>query len=473
MDSRPEFLLAKYACVDIIGQGADGRVYKCIRNGTVTAVKVLNMLDPVSRARFRQEVEILKSIDHENVVKLLDADETDGTHWYESEYANESHFGTMFGYLIHSDLDRVRYFGQICLGVLALHEAQPQIIHRDLKPRNILVFQYSEPERHSMLKIADFGMSAIAGESAQLTTTGTVLGTGVYMAPERRQNPKIKTIESDIYSLGITFLEACTGDTTPNSENIDSVSDILRPVIAKMLRHHPADRYHSVKDILKDLSAPSLSMLISGRELQPGDPGGPVFHTNLAGELQHIQNALHSSTTETIADRVNLFERTLDRLGPDVHDNKAQAISSLPLNAVQMIDGVKPDVLLRLVERFDHAAENTKEDDFFFNGSDTWAWFLIQTYNLSSYRQTKQCCLGSLVKVMVRFDQDIIRARVYHFILSVEDPTDMHHLALSLREQGREDIASLLDGVPDERTLDANALRLILSRANHDNSDVK
>jgi eukaryotic-like serine/threonine-protein kinase len=144
-EAFPGFLLAKYRSVDLIDKGVDGWVYKCVRDGAVTAVKVLSTLDSVARARFDQECEILKRLDHPHIVKYLDSGETDGHHWLESEFATEAHFGKMFPYLNYSNHERRNYFLQICLGVLALHESEPPIIHRDLKPRNILVFQSSEP----------------------------------------------------------------------------------------------------------------------------------------------------------------------------------------------------------------------------------------------------------------------------------------------------------------------------------------
>lgn len=257
--ATPKFLLAQYDLAQFIDKGLDGCVYKCVRNGTVTAVKVLvDALDTVARARFDREVEILKRFDHPHIVKLLDAGETDGYHWLESEFAVESHFGKMFPYLNYSNLKRRNCFVQICLGVLALHEANPPIIHCDLKPRNILVFHRPSQQSEPVLKVADFGFSAIAGEYSHLTTSGQVLDTGLYMAPERILNPFLKTPESDIYSLGITFLEACTGEATLG-ENIDNVPEAFRPIIRKMTRHKAKERYQTIRDVLGDFNSLSRS----------------------------------------------------------------------------------------------------------------------------------------------------------------------------------------------------------------------
>jgi serine/threonine protein kinase len=458
----PNFLLARYESVEFLDKGVDGCVYRCVHNSTVTAVKVLlNPLDTVARTRFGREVEILKLFDHRHIVKLLDAGETDGYHWLESEFADESHFGKMFPYLNYSNHERRDCFVQICLGVLALHESDPTIIHRDLKPRNILVFQRPNRESEPVLKVADFGLSAIAGDSSHLTTSGQVLGTGIYMAPERLQNPFLKTPESDIYSLGITFLEACTGGTT-TGENVDNVADVFKPIIRKMIRYSPKERYQSVRNVIIDLNNLSMFQLIYGRDMEPGEVPGPAFSTNTAGQLARIVEVMYNATTENIEPQVTLLEQTLDSLGGDIHDNKAHSISTIPSHIAKLIDQVLPDRLCRLIERFDYAAERTNERDFFFDNPDQWGWFLGETVKVCSYRATKHVCLASLSKIFVRFDTLWLRRYVGHLIYSIEDPADLEHFAACLGEQNRGDIARLLDGVPEERKLEVEALKLAL-----------
>ncbi len=459
----PSFLITKYESVDFIGSGAYGRVFRCLSHGRNTAVKVLNPAsEEVTHIRFLQEIEILKKLDHQHVVKLLNAGEDDGNHWYESEYANEGHFGKMFGYLFYNDLHRVKYFSQICLGLSVIHDLG--IIHRDLKPSNVLVFQ-SESDQEVTLKIADFGLSLIAGVSPRLTATGDVVGTADYLAPEVKQNPRRATVKTDIYSLGITFLEACTGHTSISENNLKSVSPVLAPIIRRMVSFSPDERHQSVAEVLEDLNKPSLSMLILGRELEPNEPGFPSFSSNIAGVLQRQVEVLHSSTPETIEDSTTRLEQSMDRLGSHVYDNKAQTISSIPIHALKILDEVKPVRLLNLMQTFAVAADKTRVTDFFFNGSDTWAWFLVQVYGFASYAQTKDLCLESLVRIMTRFDTEVIRYRVYHLIKSMDDPTDIQHLSEFLRYQKREDIADLLNGVPHERELDDEALRNILAKS--------
>lgn len=464
MDSIPEFLRTKYDDVEFIARGAHGRVYKCTRIGETTAVKILDALDPVLQTRFTGEVDILRRIDHENIVKVRDAGETDGHYWYESEYANQDHFGFMHSYLFFSDADPVRYFSQICLGVQALHELDPPIIHRDLKPSNILCFEYFDPQRHMVLKIADFGIAAIADDAPGLTTTGPALGTPLYMAPERLRDRSIKTPRSDIYSLGITFLEACTGNKIPSQENLDLVPEILRPIIKKMVRQRPGDRYQSVREVLDALNSFSYSRLLLGRELEENEVAGPVSHVNITRELENAVQALFECNADNVLDRLAALERKLDRLG-DVHDHEAHTIKNIPGSALEMIDKVNPEALTNLVQRFENAARMTSARDFFSPEPDMWSKFLADTFHLSSYRPTKNLCLEGLANFLVRFGSRWTMIYLYRIINNIEDPSYMAHLAMCLREVGREDVAGLLDGVPDSRALDVEALVIALRGA--------
>lgn len=394
-------------------------------------------------------------------MKVLDAGETDGHYWYESEYASQGHFGKMYSYLFWSDLDRVHYLRQICLGVQALHDLDPPIIHRHLKPSNILVFENSGTDRYSVLKIADFGIAAIAGDAPGLTTTGAAIGTAAYMAPERKKNSRIKTPQSDIYSLGITFLEACTGYTIPSQENLDLVPEILRPVIEKMVRQRPGDRYKLVVEILEVLNSFSTLRLFLGREPRENESGITVFHINIGREMDNAFAALAESNEDNVLDRMAIYERTLDRLG-DAHDDEADWIMRVTGPVLAIIEKADREALLRLVQRFMNAAEITTERDEIQPVPDMWAHFLADTFHYSSYRPTKHLCLEGLAKFLVRFGTPWTKNYLYLTITRIEDPSYIEYFAECLREVGRKDIAGLLDGVPEERRLDLEALRIAL-----------
>jgi len=70
--------------------------------------------------------------------------------------------------------------------------------------------------------------------------------------------------------------------------------------------------------------------------------------------------------------------------------------------------------------------------------------------------------LASLSKIFDRFDTPLLRQYVGHLIYTIKDPSDLEQFAAFLREKNREDIAMLLDGVPEERILDVAALKVAL-----------
>ena len=203
-------------------------------------------------------------------------------------------------------------------------------------------------------------------------------------------------------------------------------------------------------------------LLLYGREMEPGEVSGPSFSTNTAGKLARLVEVMYNATPESIENLITEFERTLDSLGSDVHDNKAHAISSIPAHVIKLIDEVLPERLCRLIERFDYAAEHTNEGDFFFDSPDRWGWFLIESFKNCSYTPTRHACLASLSKIFARFDTPRLRQYVGNVIYSIQDPTDLEEFACFLREQKREDVAKLLEGMPGRSGLDVNALKSVL-----------
>jgi serine/threonine protein kinase len=463
MDEVPKFLQAKYDNVEFIDQGAHERVYKCTRAETVTAVKILDALDSESQKRFRSEVDILQRIDHKNVLKVLDAGDTDGYYWYESDFASEGHFGQMAGYLFYSDLDRVKYFSQICSGVQALHDLNPPIIHRDLKPSNILAFL--DPEQRTVLKIADFGLAALAGNAPGLTASGAVLGTAHYIAPERMRNPRIKSPQSDIYSLGITFLEACTGRWLPSKENLELVPATFRHIVEKMVREHPDDRYQTVAEVLEAFNSLPFDRLFYGRELGENERGVATYHINIGRELENAINQLLKSSADNVLDRLAALERTLDRL-VDAHDHEAAILVCIDRNIAALIEKAKPGALFRIVERFSNATRLTKDQDWHHPDLYSWSHFFAETFDTSSYFNTKSLCLEGLAYILDRFGGPEVKHCLYRTIKNIEDPNDMEELAKCLRQVGREDIARLLDGAPDQCDLDLDAITVTLRGTN-------
>ena len=184
--------------------------------GNVVAVKTL-LVGPgarastvETRARFEREVDATRRLAHRNVVALLDSgvDEETGAPYLVMPRMRGEDLGQLLARVnVLEPSVAVPIVIQACRGVAAGHAAG--IIHRDLKPSNLFL---EEEDGLIVVKVADFGLAKIqeAGIDS-LTSSGALLGTPHYMAPEQAENAKRADARADIYSLGMVLFHALTG----------------------------------------------------------------------------------------------------------------------------------------------------------------------------------------------------------------------------------------------------------------------
>jgi len=204
--------LGFYKIEEVVGEGGMGVVYRAwdeVRQRQV-AIKALhaNLIgDPGVRRRFGREARLLTGVSHPNIVQVFDAIEQEDLLALVMEYVE--------GPSLQGYLDRwggVMPYAEVRLvldGVLLAMEAAhgAGVIHRDLKPDNILV-RPDESGLHP--KVADFGVAKVL-EGTQFTVTGAVLGTFRYMSPEQVETPEVVDHRADIYAVGVTLFQLCTG----------------------------------------------------------------------------------------------------------------------------------------------------------------------------------------------------------------------------------------------------------------------
>jgi eukaryotic-like serine/threonine-protein kinase len=206
--------VGSYRIVSKIGQGGMGTVYKAVRADDQfqqqVAIKLLNrgMDTAFIVRRFRNERQILASLDHPNIARLLDGGATSaGLPYFVMEYIDGVPLHEWCDAHRLSITERLKLFRKVCAAVHYAH--QNLVVHRDLKPSNILVNAEGQP------KLLDFGiaklLSADDGSGAgDPTITMYRMMTPDYASPEQVRGERITTA-SDIYSLGVILYELLTG----------------------------------------------------------------------------------------------------------------------------------------------------------------------------------------------------------------------------------------------------------------------
>src|SRR5581483_748120 len=203
-----------YRIVEQIGAGGMGEVYRAFRADDQfrkeVALKVIRAGQDSNSVitRFKNERQILASLEHPNIARLLDGGTTeDGVPYIAMELIEGQPITEYCDRLKLSITERVRIFLQVCAAVQFAH--QHLIIHRDIKPGNILVTTDGTP------KLLDFGIAKIleadpAASLTEATQTAFRVLTPRYSSPEQICGEPMTTA-SDVYSLGVVLYELLTG----------------------------------------------------------------------------------------------------------------------------------------------------------------------------------------------------------------------------------------------------------------------
>lgn len=263
---RRKLTLGQYHILDELGSGGMGQVFRAqhVMMGRTVAIKVLprNKSKPEAEAAFLREIRMLGRLDHDNLVRALDAGHDGKVYYLVTELVPGLDLRRQI--LKYGELDETMAASVISQAARGLGHAHSQgLVHRDVKPANLLV----TPEGH--VKVLDLGLagSALESESTQL---GRIVGTMDYMAPEQIRSVDTVGPSADVYSLGCTLYFAVTGEVPfpggtrqektqrqlteqprPIRQLVPGVSEDFCRVVVAMMQKNPAHRPPSVEAVIE------------------------------------------------------------------------------------------------------------------------------------------------------------------------------------------------------------------------------
>lgn len=208
----------RYIIESVLGLGGMSVVYKAkhkLMDRTVAIKMMHNVLkqDVTALERFKLEAQAASSLSHQNVITVYDFGVTpDGEPFFVMDCLEGESLKELIERKGRIAYDRaLSIFKQICEGLEAAHKRG--IVHRDLKPANVIVTKQDDGSEH--VRLVDFGIAKMLKQDGrqqqQLTKTGEVFGSPIYMSPEQCLGKEIDA-RSDIYALGCLMYETLSGE---------------------------------------------------------------------------------------------------------------------------------------------------------------------------------------------------------------------------------------------------------------------
>ncbi len=317
----------RYRVVRVLGSGGMAYVFLAedIQTGQLVALKVmrddLDNTDTEYIRRFATEARAAASLDHPNIVRVIDYGQDGDTRYIVQEYVD----GMTLKELIaeRKGLNwKLAVLLMIQIASALEHAHQRGVIHRDIKPQNVLI------TKDMVAKVTDFGIART--NNSAITLTGSfAFGSVHYFSPEQAKGTAV-TERSDLYSLGILLYEMVTGRVPFEGENsvtvaIKQLQDMpprpsyfvrdlptaLDSIVFKAVQKNPELRYTSAREFINELEAFLKNPHGRFGVVIPGDNawqnatsaitvGKPTDYSQLREIDKRIKNSKHSRTRDTL-----------------------------------------------------------------------------------------------------------------------------------------------------------------------------
>lgn len=307
-----------FKIIEFINDGGFGVVYKAEKGGEFYAMKlfreayVLREYRKRDDNRIQREIDIIKSVKHENLVNYIDnfIIDIDGSphHFLVMEFIDGTNLRAILEKKDRLSKDEaLSYFTQILDGVESLHNTAVSdgvsgVIHRDLKPENILIGS------DGVVKVSDFGISKII-DFTSITSTGDFIGTSSYMSPEQIVDSKHIDRRSDVYALGVILYEMLTGQhpydyqsepelidkikndpAIPLRQRVLEIENSIENVVLQCLEKNAYERFHDIAQLKDSLEKEEVTLTRKEYDLSPR------FILRLWNDKSTLENYLASNT---------------------------------------------------------------------------------------------------------------------------------------------------------------------------------
>jgi tRNA A-37 threonylcarbamoyl transferase component Bud32 len=339
-------LADRYDLGDRLGTGGMADVYRATDRvlHREVAIKVLRETadTETDRARFTSEARTLARLSHVNLVMVLDAGMTTDQPFLVMELVE----GTTLSERVQAGRlapDEVAEIAAQLADALAYAHGQG-IVHRDVKPGNVLL------GHNGRVKLADFGIARLIGDTVRHTRTGTAIGTAAYLSPEQVRGDEV-TPAADVYSLGLVLLEILSGERafpgSPTESALarlnrdpdlpESLPEPWRRLLGAMTAREPAARptAEAVARELRTLNGSGTTAVLDLDSLTsprlPVTPtGGPSVVASLVDRARRVPPHVRAAAAAIGAILVLLVVAAIVSSGGDSGDPTEDAGTTIP-----------------------------------------------------------------------------------------------------------------------------------------------
>ncbi|MAT70263.1 MAG: protein kinase [Planctomycetaceae bacterium] len=298
VDARPPSELGDFQLLEEIGRGGMGVVYRARQRSLDREVAVKVMLRGAEasqgdQARFQFEAEAAARLDHPSIVPIYETGVVDGWRYFGMKLISGQTLSKVLAEGPMEQVEAARLVMRVARAIQYAHEHG--VVHRDLKPANILLDSAGRPF------VTDFGLAKRDTTDPTLTTTGAILGTPSYMAPEQAGAGRGEVgPASDVFSLGAILYALLTG--RPPFQGTSPVNTVLA-----VLEQDPLPPRLMQRSLDRDLEMIALRCLQKPPELRYASAGA------LADDLQAYL------TGDDISARSGKFSHVVARIFRDTH----------------------------------------------------------------------------------------------------------------------------------------------------------